>query len=75
MPPEPQSERIAIRITPTEYEMLVELSTITGQNFTDFLRQAIRREFNERIAPLMGGPPGKTLPDRKVRSKAKKRTK
>lgn len=75
MPPEPQSERVAIRITPTEFEMLVELSTITGLNYTDFLRQAIRREFNERVVPLMGSPPGKTLPDRKTRPKAKKKTK
>ena len=64
-----QTERIAIRFTPTEAEMLVELSTITSLSMTDVVRQAIRREFAERIEPLMGGPPGKTRPTRKPKPK------
>jgi len=46
---ERQTERIAIRLTPTEASMLDALSEKTGLNKTDFLRQAIRREFAERI--------------------------
>lgn len=46
---ERQTERIAIRLTPTEARMLEELSERTGLNKTDMVRQAIRREHAERI--------------------------
>lgn len=46
---ERQTERVAIRLTPTEATMLEELTEKTGLNKTDFLRQAIRREYADRI--------------------------
>ena len=49
---ERQTERIAIRLTPTESKMLQELSDLTGLNLTDFLRQAIRKEHAERFGEL-----------------------
>jgi hypothetical protein len=44
-----QSARIAIRFTPTEAEMLSELSEATGMSMTDVVRQAIRREYAEKV--------------------------
>jgi hypothetical protein len=46
---ERQTERIAVRLTPTEAKMLAELSERTGLNLTDMVRQAIRREHAERF--------------------------
>jgi len=50
---ERQTERIGIRFTPSEARMLSELSDLTGMGMTDIVRQAIRREYAERI----GAPP------------------
>jgi uncharacterized protein (DUF1778 family) len=49
---ERQTERVAIRVTPTEARMLTELVDLTGLNLTDFLRQAIRREHAARFGEL-----------------------
>ncbi|MEO7035595.1 MAG: hypothetical protein ABI548_16845 [Polyangiaceae bacterium] len=46
---ERQTERIGIRFTPGEARMLAELSELTGMGMTDIVRQAIRREYAERI--------------------------
>jgi hypothetical protein len=46
---ERQTERAAMRFTPTESRMLEELSELTGLSRTDVVRQAIRREYAERI--------------------------
>ena len=53
MAKEQQTERTAMRFTPTEARMLEELSELTGMTKTDIVRQAIRREYAERI----GAPP------------------
>lgn len=58
---ERQTERIAVRLTPTEARMLDELSGKTGLNKTDMIRQAIRREHAERI----GESPPPRRPKRK----------
>ena len=39
-----QSERVAIRLTPTEARMLRELADRAGCTVTDLLRMQIRRE-------------------------------
>lgn len=44
-----QTERAAMRFTPSEARMLDELSELTGMSKTDIVRQAIRREYSERI--------------------------
>lgn len=44
-----QTERIGIRFTPSEARMLEELSELTGMGMTDIVRQAIRREYSEKI--------------------------
>lgn len=46
---ERQTERTAMRFTPSEVQMLEELSELTGLTKTDVVRQAIRREYAERI--------------------------
>lgn len=46
---EQQTERLGVRVTPTEVQMLSELSTLTGLGMTDVIRQAIRREYAERF--------------------------
>jgi hypothetical protein len=49
MAKERQTERTAMRFTPTEARMLDELSERTGLSKTDVVRQAIRREHAERF--------------------------
>jgi hypothetical protein len=49
MAKEQQTERTAMRFTPTEARMLEELSELTGMTKTDIVRQAIRREYADRI--------------------------
>jgi hypothetical protein len=46
---EQQTERIGVRVTPTEVQMLAELCEITGLGMTDVIRQAIRREYAEKF--------------------------
>jgi hypothetical protein len=46
---ERQTERAAMRFTPTEMRMLDELAELTGMTKTNIVRQAIRREYAERI--------------------------
>jgi hypothetical protein len=53
---EQQTQRIGIRFTPTEASMVAELSELTGLSMTDVIRQAIRREYSEKI----GKPAPKT---------------
>jgi hypothetical protein len=46
---EPQTERIGIRVTPSEVKMLDALSESMGLSVANVIRQAIRREYAERI--------------------------
>ncbi len=52
MAKEQQTERTAMRFTPTEARMLDELSELTGMTKTDIVRQAIRREYGEKVGAL-----------------------
>lgn len=47
MAKEKQTERAAIRFTPTEARMLTELAELTGMTKTNIVRQAIRREYTD----------------------------
>ncbi|MBK8994623.1 MAG: hypothetical protein IPM35_02580 [Myxococcales bacterium] len=49
---EQQTARIGIRFTPTEAKMVGKLSELTGLSMTDVIRQAIRREYSERVGEL-----------------------
>jgi hypothetical protein len=69
MAKELQSERIGIRFTPTEARMLAELSELVGLNMTDVVRQAIRREYAERV----GTPPRLAKRAKPKRAAARKR--
>ena len=46
---EPRSERLALRMAPTEYAMLERLSEIDGLTLSDALRLAIRSAYRERF--------------------------
>jgi hypothetical protein len=70
MASEPQSERVAVRLTLTEFEMLTELVAFTGLNMTDTVRQLIRKEHAREIVSRIGGPPGHT---RTATTKTKKK--
>lgn len=60
---EQQSERLGVRVTPTEVQMLGELSELTGLGMTDVIRQAIRREYAEKF--------GRPLPAKRRKPKRK----
>jgi hypothetical protein len=61
---EQQTERLGVRVTPTEVQMLAELSELTGLGMTDVIRQAVRREYSEKF--------GRPLPLTKKRQPRKK---
>ena len=46
---EKQTERIGLRVTPSEARMLAELSEKIGLSMSDVLRLAIRREYAEHF--------------------------
>src|SRR6186713_2142093 len=50
---EAQSERLGLRITPSEVGMLEELSETTGLSMSDVVRMAIRREHKQRVGDNM----------------------
>lgn len=56
---EQQTERICIRITPTDVKMLDILSETTGLSVTNVTRQAVRREYAAQItlSPKIARPP------------------
>jgi uncharacterized protein (DUF1778 family) len=58
---EQQTERVGLRLTPSEVRMLAAVSEATGQTMTNVVRQAIRREYSERF--------GKPLTPRAKRTK------
>ncbi len=58
---ERQTERVALRITPTEASMLEDLKERSGLNATDYLRMLIRAEH----ARTFGEPPAKPRTKRK----------
>lgn len=62
---EQQTERIGIRVTPSEVRMLAELSEITGFGATDVIRQLVRREYAERF--------GRPLPTKRTRKSGGRR--
>jgi uncharacterized protein (DUF1778 family) len=39
------TKQIAVRLTPTDYRLLKEISKARGIDISDFIRQAIRSEF------------------------------
>ena len=49
---ERQSERLGLRISPSEADMLRWLSETTGLSMSDVVRQLIRRTYSERFGEL-----------------------
>lgn len=49
---EAQDQRLGLRVTSTEVEMLSKLSEVTGLSMSDVVRMAIRREYTERVGEL-----------------------
>lgn len=49
---EAQDQRLGLRVTRTEVEMLSKLSEVTGLSMSDVVRMAIRREYTERVGEL-----------------------
>jgi Ribbon-helix-helix protein, copG family len=49
---EVQDQRLGLRVTRTEVEMLNKLSEVTGLSMSDVVRMAIRREYTERVGEL-----------------------
>jgi hypothetical protein len=46
---EQQTERIGLRVTPSEAKMLAELAEETGLSMSDVVRQLVRREHAEKF--------------------------
>ncbi|MDQ2643790.1 MAG: ribbon-helix-helix protein, CopG family [Myxococcota bacterium] len=59
---EQQTERIGLRVTPSEAKMLADLAEATGLSMSDVVRQCVRREHAERFGAQ---PPTKPKPKRK----------
>lgn len=53
---EQQTERMNLRLTPSEVEMVQALSEATGLTMTNVIRQAVRREYAERFGPAAPKP-------------------
>lgn len=53
MPKEPQTERLNLRVTKSEVQMLAELAEATGLSMSDVMRMAIRREHKQRVGDTM----------------------
>lgn len=53
---EQQTERMNLRLTPSEVEMLQALSEVTGMTMTNVIRQAVRREYSERFGSTAPKP-------------------
>jgi uncharacterized protein (DUF1778 family) len=45
-----RSERVALRLTPEEAQVVTEVSDETGLSVSDVMRQALRRAYAEKFA-------------------------
>jgi len=54
---EQQTERLGLRLTPSEIEMLERLTEVTGLSMSNVIRQAIRREYSDRFGALPSAKP------------------
>jgi uncharacterized protein (DUF1778 family) len=52
MPPEERTDRITVRVAPSEMKMLRDLAEQTGLSAADIVRLGIRRQHAERCDPL-----------------------
>ena len=56
MAPEERTERITVRVAPSEMRMLQELAELTGLSAADIVRLGIRQQHGEKCGSLPKAP-------------------